>query len=230
MALRYVFVRRVAICALVLQTFGIAVSAGLPATAAAQDSALAGAVSAYREGEFATCVQLVDAALASGRVVPAERALAYEYLARACARLGNEARAIESFGRLLDLNPSWRPDRDRMPPSEIALFERALAVRPAPVPVAPPPAKDPSATSPQAAPPRAVPQAPSPAPATIGDPRAAGAVEAQPRRKSRTMLWVAGGLCAASVAALALSGGGGGGGGEGTAVPLPGAPSLPSRP
>lgn len=217
---RKLFARRAATCALVSQLFGLCSFGALPSTAIAQESPLVAAGTAYREGEFAECVRLIDVALAAGSLAASERVGAFEYLGRACARLGNEVRAVESFGKLLDLNPAWRPDSGRMPPNEIALFERALEARRTtpeskqrPTPAAPVPG-----------------EAPKLQPPPIENTPAAGAGLVRPRARSR-LFWVLGGVSAAVAVALLSNGGGSQAVAAAPAPgPLPGAPSLPSRP
>lgn len=222
------FVRPLAALVLSLELAGGLLPIARPLTAfAATDSPLTAAISAYREGEFAECVRLLSSALAMGKIPDPERASALEYIARAHVRLGNESGAIEAFGKLLAANPLWRPDPDRIPPAEAAVFEKALALRPPTV------GSQGSTTTSKPAADRDTVATTTLLRAGVMVTPGSSVVTSIPRRKSKLM-WIVGGAVAAGVGIAVAAGGGGGGGsnggGGGGPSSLPGAPAPPSRP
>jgi hypothetical protein len=123
-------------------------------------------------------------------------------LARSYVKLGQNDQARGAFVAILHDHPDWRPDPDKVPPDEIAVFETALDQVRAEA-AAPPP------------PPPAV-ETPAPEPAESAQPKAG---------KSIFKRWwfyaILGG--AAAGAAIALSGGGD----EEAGGPLPDFPAPP---
>lgn len=53
--------------------------------------------------------------------------VAHQFLARSYVRIGEEAKAKETFKALLALEPSWRADPEFVPEAERSVFEEALA-------------------------------------------------------------------------------------------------------
>ena len=166
---------------------------------------------AYREGEFATCARLLEAALQSQQIPAAGQREAYEFLARAHVQLGQVEAARSAFAHLLDLAPEWRPDEDVVRPNEVALFREVLAARPAAAVDTRSPAGKP-VDLPAGAKPAQLPPQPA----------------SQVKERKPLLWWIAGGIGCAVGLALAL---GGDKPGEQTSAPpgpLPWAPNPPA--
>ncbi len=136
----------------------------------------------YRQGQYQEAADLLGRVIEAGKLDSTTARTDLEYLWRSQFRLGKADSAGRSVFRLLDLDSTWRPNPDRVPPEEIAFFDGVAKDW---HPALPPP----SSTSP--------PPPPSPAPASRP-------MITPPMRSSKKVLWYSAGGTAVVGTALYL--------------------------
>ncbi len=202
---RFATGRSIAVAVAAALLAGIVAPAASYADKKGKSDPLAEATAAYDSARFEEAIALLlKAQIEDGKLKGDDLLKANEMLARSYVKLGQNDQARAAFAAVLRDHPDWRPDPDRVPPDEIAVFETALDQVKA------------EAAAAAVAPPPPAPETPAPAPAESGQPKAG---------KSIFKRWwfyaIIGG--AAAGAAIALSGGGN----EKAGGPLPDFPPPP---
>ncbi len=82
--------------------------------------------SLYEQGRFTEGVALLRSALGRGALAPADLGPARELLARLLIKAGRRDEARATFRTMLRSNGAYRPDAEKVPPDERAIFDEAL--------------------------------------------------------------------------------------------------------
>jgi hypothetical protein len=80
----------------------------------------------YNQGKFKEAADLLKGAIDKGEVKPADLGAARELLARSMVKADRRGEARETFKVILRKDAAYRPDPNKVPPDEVAVFEEAL--------------------------------------------------------------------------------------------------------
>ncbi len=100
----------------------------VPAAGAQAPAPVVQAADLYGQGRFVDAVDLLQATLARGDAKGADVVALREMLARALVKVGRPADARATFLTILRDDREYRPDANKMPPDESAVFAAALRV------------------------------------------------------------------------------------------------------
>ncbi len=98
----------------------------LPALAAAQTDPLTGGTALYNQGKFKEAVDLLKGAIDKGEVKGLQVEAARELMARSMVKADMRGEARETFVTILRKDAVYRPDPNKVPPDEVAVFNEAL--------------------------------------------------------------------------------------------------------
>ncbi len=94
--------------------------------AAASTDPLTQGTDLYNQGKFKDAVDLLKAAIDKGQVKPSEMESARELMARSMVKADMRGEARSAFLVILRNDPAYRPDANKVPPDEVAVFDEAL--------------------------------------------------------------------------------------------------------
>jgi len=80
----------------------------------------------YNQGKFKEAADLLKGAIDKGEVKPADLGAARELLARSMVKADRRGEARETFKAILRKDAAYRPDPNKVPPDEVAVFDEAL--------------------------------------------------------------------------------------------------------
>lgn len=80
----------------------------------------------YNQGKFKEAADLLKGAINKGEVKPADLGAARELLARSMVKADMRGEARETFKAILRKDAAYRPDPNKVPPDEVAVFDEAL--------------------------------------------------------------------------------------------------------
>jgi hypothetical protein len=80
----------------------------------------------YNQGKFKEAADLLKGAIDKGEVKPADLGAARELLARSMVKADRRGEARETFKAILRKDGAYRPDPNKVPPDEVAVFDEAL--------------------------------------------------------------------------------------------------------
>jgi hypothetical protein len=104
----------------------LALAALAPRALAQAPDPVAHATDLYGQGRFVDAVDFLQVAIDSGHVVPEQSVAVRELLARSLVKVGRPADARLAFLRMLREDRHYRPDPNKIPPDEGAIFDQAL--------------------------------------------------------------------------------------------------------
>jgi tetratricopeptide (TPR) repeat protein len=154
---RFATGRSIAVAVAATLLAGIVAPAASYADKKGKSDPVAEATAAYDSARFEEAIALLlKAEIEDGKLKGDDLLKANEMLARSYVKLGQNDQARAAFAAILRDHPDWRPDPDKVPPDEIAVFETALdqvkAETAAPPP--PPPTETPAVPAPEPARPK----------------------------------------------------------------------------
>jgi hypothetical protein len=120
--------RRTPTWRIVLTLLPLVLLAIVPALALAADpvTPVAQGTDLYNQGKFKEAVDLLKAAFDKGEVKPVDLGTARELMARSMVKADMRGPAREAFVAILRKDAAYRPDPNKVPPDEVAVFNEAL--------------------------------------------------------------------------------------------------------